>query len=97
LFYFDFDERGHLSDGISKIGITFTDFIQIAAGVVLLPELLSQVLTGGHERDEFVVEIARRCQQSIQVVCLYKLSTVGDQISLQISFSGFMKQFHPSP
>ena len=39
---FRFDEGDHLSEGLAQNGVVLTDFVDVAAWVVLLPELLRQ-------------------------------------------------------
>jgi hypothetical protein len=68
-----FDERDQFAEGQAQLGVILADFVEVASGVVLLPELFGQGLGKMLEAVKIRAVRCGKIEETIEVVNAFKL------------------------
>lgn len=89
-----FNERDHIAEGLSQSWVIVSDFIEVAAWVVLRPELIGEAICEVFKSGETWIDLNGFGYQSSQVVDFSEFPAVGNQVGFQKPLGRFLKEFN---
>ena len=89
-----FDLRDLVAEGFSQRWVIVTDFIEVAAWVVLRPELIGEAICEVFKSGETRIDLNGFGYQSSQVVDFSEFPALGNQVALQKPLGRFLKEFN---
>lgn len=89
-----FNERDHVAEGLSQRWVIVTDFIEVAAWVVLCPELIGEAICEVFKSGETRIDLNGFGYQSSQVVDFSEFPSLGNQVGFQKPLGRFLKEFN---
>ena len=89
-----FNERDHVAEALSQRWVIVTDFIEVAAWVVLCPELICQAICEVFKSGETWIDLNGFGYQSSQGVDFSEFPAVGNHVGFQKPLGRFLKKFN---
>lgn len=89
-----FNERDHVAEGLSQGWVIVSDFIEVAAWVVLRPELIGEAICEVFESGETRIDLNGFGYQSSQVVDFSEFPALSNQVGFQKPLGRFLKEFN---
>lgn len=89
-----FNERDHVGEGLSQGWVIASYFIEVAAWVVLRPELIGEAICEVFKSGETRIDLNGFGYQSSQVVDFSEFPALGNEVGFQKPLSRFLKEFN---